>query len=524
MKVDPTNAAMNRGEPVAPRVPADPAPVRRLTRIAVFCLLLTGAVHASENSPATGDWPQWRGPGRDGISLDTGLLKSWPRGGPPVLWTAETPGKGSGQPSVANGRVYSIGNQGSREGIQALDETSGQVLWSTQIKLTNYSGGLTYGSCSTPTVDGDHVYAMWGHGVLACLETATGRIVWQKNLVSDYGGKASIYGYCESPLVDGDKVLVTPGSASATIVALNKNDGTTLWRCAAAENFASQLPSIMAMTIGGRRLYVQDTYAGVRGMAADNGAVLWSTDQRLGIATSICQDNRLLLASCLIGLSNVDTGITSQILYDNAPLNAEYGGAVLIDGYVYGTRSQVLSCSEFATGKRRWSRSVTAAPYSGTGSIAYADGHLYYRDEGGWMFLFEANPKELVECGSFCEISTPHYAPPSLANRRLYLRSDTALQCYDVAAKGSSALKFQECICREGGQWIRLRLVRSDGLPLDKVRATQVEILTTTDPNGDPGGWTLATNKPILLNGALTLTVTRSSPEPARYYRVRENE
>ena len=113
---------------------------------------------------------------------------------------------------------------------------------------------------------------------------------------------------------------------------------------------------------------------------------------------------------------------------------------------------------------------------------------------------------------------------PSLANRRLYLRSDTALQCYDVAAKGSSALKFQECICREGGQWIRLRLVRSDGLPLDKVRATQVEILTTTDPNGDPGGWTLATNKPILLNGALTLTVTRSSPEPARYYRVRENE
>ena len=515
---------MIRSRPVAPWVSADPTPVRRLMGITVFCLMLAVAVRGGENAPATGDWPQWRGPGRDGISLDTGFLKSWPTGGPPLLWTAKISGTGSGQPSIANGRVFCIGAQSSSEWVQALDQSTGEVLWNTQIKETNSPSSLSYGSCSTPTVDGDRVYALGGRGILACLAAATGRVLWQKDLVTDFGGRAGYEGYCESPLVDGDLVLATPGSASATVVALNKYDGATIWRCAVAQNSGSQMPSIMALTIGGRRLYIQSTQAGTRGMAADSGAVLWSTVRGLGIATAICSDNRLLLASCMIGLSNGDAGITSKTVYDNVELNAEYGGVVLVEGYIYGSRFEVLSCSEFATGKRQWYRSALATPRSGLGSIAYADGHLYYRDQTGWMFLFEANPKAPIECGSFRETSSVHYAPPSIANHRLYLRSDMVLHCYDVAAKGSSALKFQDFTCREGGKWVQLHLARSDGLPLDRTRATQAEILATSDLNGDPNGWTLVTNTPILVNGALTVTVTRDCSEPARYYRVRERD
>ena len=524
MPVNLARASRNRWKPVAPRVSADPTPVRRLTRIAVLALMLTVAVRGGENEPGPGDWPQWRGPGRDGISRDTGLLKSWPSGGPPVLWFATDLGSGSGQPAIANGRVFCLGKEGSSERIQALDENSGKLLWSSRITQTNYSAGLAHGSCSTPTVDRDRVYALGGGGVLACLEATTGRILWQRNLLSDFGGRLHGYGYCESPLVDGDKVLVTPGSVSATVVALNKSDGATLWQCPIARNDVDQMPSLMAMTVEGRRLYVQSTQTGATGMAAENGAVLWSSDRGLYIATAICEGNRVLLDSCLISLANVDSRMTSQIVYDDVPLNAGYGGAVLIDGYVYGSRDYALSCSDLATGKRQWSRPGTAPWPSRRGSIAYADGHVYYRDEGGAVFLFEANPQRPVERGCFHDRASLSYAPPSIANRRLYLRGNNELWCYDVATKGASLLKFQDCAYQTEGERLRLRIARSDGLPLTKARATQAEILTTTDLNGDSAGWTLATNKSVLSNGVLTITVTRDPSEPARYYRVRESE
>ena len=518
-----TRAAMNRWRPVARRVSVDPTPVRRLTIITVLCLMLAVAVRGSDSSPATGDWPQWRGPGRDGISLDTGLLKSWPTGGPPVLWIAKDLGKGSGQPSIANGRVFCLGYDGTGETLCALDEKAGEVLWSQRISQKLNGQMLIYGSCSTPTVDGDRVYALAGFGVLACLEATTGRILWQRNLPSDFAGGLHEYGYCESPLVDGDKVLVTPGSASATVVALNKHDGTTIWRCPAPKGNGDQLSSIVAMTVGGRRFYVQSTGAGMSGMAPENGAIIWSSEERVYLSTAICEGNRMLLQSCLINLSNVADRITSQIVYHNVPLDDSYGGGVLVDGYVYSTRNQGMSCSELATGKLQWCRPAMASRPTRE-SVAYADGRVYFRDDGGSVFLFEANPQRPVECGHFQDNVSSHYAPPAIANRRLYLRGDERLCCYDLATKGSSPLEFQKYVCPPEGERLQLRISRSDGLPLNQDRATQTEILTATDLNGSPNRWTLLTNQPVLTNGALTITVSRDLSEPARYYRVRERD
>ena len=524
MPVNLARASRNRWKPVAPRVSADPTPVRRLTRIAVLALMLTVAVRGGENGPGPGDWPQWRGPGRDGISRDTGLLKSWPSGGPPVLWFATDLGSGSGQPAIANGRVFCLGYDGTGETLYALDEQAGEVLWTRQISQRLDRHELGYGSCSTPTVDGDRVYALAGYGVLACLEATTGRIWWQRNLSSDFAGGVLSYEYVESPLVDGDKVLVTPGGASATVVALNKHDGSTIWRCLNAQDRGVPYSSIVAMTVGGRRFYVQSTRVGLTGMAAEDGAVLWSSDQRLYLTTAVCADNRILLARGLISLEQVDGQITPQILYDKVQIDDSYGGGVLVDGYIYSTRYQPLYCSELATAKVQWFRPTTATRTSRNGSLAYADGHIYFREEDGLMWLVEANPQRLVECGYFHESASPHYAPPAIANRRLYLRGNEKLCCYDLATKAASPLKFQDGACAEGGNRIRLRVGRADGLLLNSDRAAQAEILTTTNANLAPGNWTLVTNQPVLSNGAINITVTREPSEPARYYRVREKE
>jgi outer membrane protein assembly factor BamB len=284
---------------------------------------VTGPLSSSTSS-SVGDWPQWRGPNRDGLSHTTGLLKRWPAGGPPVAWIARDLGGGYGAPSVANGRVYCLGDRGDRntfhprECLSALDESTGNLLWRTQVGQTNVSF-LPEGSSSTPTVDGDHVYALGARGDLVCADVTTGGIIWKLNLISDFGGGVPGYSYCESPLVDEDKVVVTPGGGTATIVALDKNRGTELWRCGVPGTRSDQYSSVIAAVVDGKRVYVQNLDTAAVGISAEDGKLLWSykTGGRV-IPTAICQSNLVFVPDrfsfALLRQSCAGTSVTCQIV------------------------------------------------------------------------------------------------------------------------------------------------------------------------------------------------------------------
>ncbi len=197
----------------------------RVTVTAVVWMAVTGSSLAA-------DWPQWRGPNRDGKSADTGLLKQWPEKGPPLAWRVDKLGGGDSAPAIAAGRIFGMGNRGDKEVVWALSEKDGSEIWVTPLGPAfrqQPSQGREGPSC-TPTVDGERLYVEGLGGNVVCLQVQDGKIVWQRSLTEDFGGRRPMWSYRESPLVDGDKVIVTPGGADAILVALTKLTGATIWK------------------------------------------------------------------------------------------------------------------------------------------------------------------------------------------------------------------------------------------------------------------------------------------------------
>ncbi len=189
----------------------------------VFLVTTTGAA---------ADWPQWQGPDRDGKSADTGLLKEWPEGGPPLAWRIDNLGGGDSAPSIANVRIYGMGNRGDEEIVWALSEKDGSEIWATPLgpAFRQRASQGREGPACTPTVDGERLYVIGLAGNVVCLAVGDGKIIWQRSLTEDFGGRVPMWSYRESPLVDGEKVICTPGGEDATLVALNKLTGETIWK------------------------------------------------------------------------------------------------------------------------------------------------------------------------------------------------------------------------------------------------------------------------------------------------------
>lgn len=188
------------------------------------------------------DWPQWQGPDRNAISKETGLLKEWPKEGPPLAWKVTGLGGGDSAPSIAAGRIYGMGNRGEDEIVWALSETDGKEVWATRLgpAFRQNMPQSKEGPGCTPTVDGDRLYVMGLAGNLACLQVGDGKIVWQKNLVTDFGGRIPTWSYRESPLIDGDKLICTPGAQDAMLVALDKLTGKTIWKSVVPANSSAE--------------------------------------------------------------------------------------------------------------------------------------------------------------------------------------------------------------------------------------------------------------------------------------------
>ena len=243
----------------------------------VVCLGVLGA-----GSLLAADWPQWRGPQRDGVSQETGLLKEWPKDGPKLLWQVKDVGTGYSTPAVVGDRIYLLGNKGNDdEFVEALDVKDGGKVWSTTLgKVGNPDQKPNYpGARSTPTVDGDMIYALSSDGDLACLDRSTGSKKWEKSLRTDFGGHPGQWAYSESPLIDGDVLVCTPGGEEATIVALNKKTGEVIWKCPVPEGDQAAYASIVIADLGGVKQYVQFLQKQLVGVDAKTGKLLWHYNQ-----------------------------------------------------------------------------------------------------------------------------------------------------------------------------------------------------------------------------------------------------
>jgi len=227
---------------------------------------------------AAADWPQWRGPNRDGISKETGLLREWPKEGPKLLWKQTDIGSGYSTPAVVGDRLFLLANEGlDNEFVAALAVQDGKRIWATRLgPVGNPKQQPEFPAArSTPTVDGDLVYALSSDGDLACVEKASGKQRWGKHLRTEFGGKPGIWAYAESPLVDGDTLVCTPGGSEATLVALNKLNGETIWKCALPEADEAGYASALVVETGGVRQYVQLVQKGLVGVEAKTGKLLW---------------------------------------------------------------------------------------------------------------------------------------------------------------------------------------------------------------------------------------------------------
>jgi outer membrane protein assembly factor BamB len=413
----------------------------------VLCLVLV----LSGAAASAADWPQWQGSDRNAISQERGLLKEWPKDGPPLAWKVKTLGGGDSAPSVASGRLFGMSNRGGDEVVWALSEKDGKELWVTRLgpAVQQRMPQSKEGPGCTPTVDGERLYVLGMGGDLACLQVKDGKVLWQLSLTKEFGGRVPMWSYRESPLIDGDKVVCTPGAADATIVALEKSNGKTVWKSAVTGSRGAAYASAIAIDFAGQRQYVQLTQGTLVGVAAADGKVLWKYDRvasRTGIncSTPIYHDGQVF-ASVAYGTGgglvklgkDGDNGVKAEEVYFTRSMENHHGGMIVLDGCLYGAHGGNgggnIVCLDFKTGKVLWDE--RAVP---KGSVALADGRLYYRTETGTVLLIEPNAKEYVERGSFKQPDrsrAPAWAHPVIANGKLYIRDQDVLLCYDVKAK-----------------------------------------------------------------------------------------
>jgi outer membrane protein assembly factor BamB len=382
-------------------------------------------------SAMAADWPQWRGPNRDGISNETGLLSSWPSGGPKVVWKTSGLGVGYSSFSIVGGRMYTQGQRGKQEFVLALDVKTGNKLWET-VTSRDFENDRGSGPRGTPTFDNGKLYAMTGEGTVLCLDAATGKIVWQIDSVKKFGGSVPHWGYSESPLIDGDRVIVMPGGRGASLVSLDKKTGDVQWKT--GDDHAGYSSAILA-DVGGAKQVIVLSGQSAFGVQESTGELLWRygkvANNVANIATPIYHDGAVFLSSAY------DTGCAllklnpkgMQEVYFNRDMMNHYSSSVLVDGILYGYSNQFLVAMDFKTGKQLWkNRSV------GKGSVTYAEKHLYALGEDGMVGLIEATPAAYKEVSRFeyQKGSLPSWSPLVISDGRMYLRDQDNLTSYDI--------------------------------------------------------------------------------------------
>jgi len=384
-------------------------------------------------------WPQFHGPDRNNISRETGLPKSWPKEGLPILWTADGLGHGFSSMSVVDGSIYTAGNIGEDTVITALD-LEGKVRWRAKngpAWTRDYPG-----TRSTPTIDGDRVYHQSPLGNIVCSKTDTGEVVWQLDVLSKVGSKNSKWGLAESMLVDGDHVISCPGGPQTCMVALNKHTGAMVWQAPSVDELAGYASPIL-FEHRGLRIIVTLTAKAVIGINATDGDLLWHIEHESyadeNVLLPIFHDGHLFISTLVAGsvkwrIDVQDGKVELEEIWRNKEMDNHHGGVVLLEGYLYGNSTarnpNQWVCLDWETGQMKY-----AEPGVGKGSLTYADGLLYTLSIDRIMGLVRPTPTEFEVISSF-EIPEggkgKSWAHPVVCNGRLYLRHSEFLYAYGV--------------------------------------------------------------------------------------------
>jgi outer membrane protein assembly factor BamB len=353
--------------------------------------------------------------------------------------------------AITDARIYTLGDSPSTaddedEYLLAFDAADGKQLWKAKLGAAWTTGKpMWHSSRSTPTVDGDRVYALTAHGELVCVQTS-GRELWRKDLKKDFEGKkADGWGYSESVLIDGDQVVCTPGGEAHTMVALDKRSGEMLWTTARPEDRGAGHASTVVAQVGGTRVYVQTTGSGALGVRASDGKLLWTYDidkTTAVVPTPIVRDDLVFFSAgyrrggaLLKQVPGQKGEVTIEEVY---PLNTElankHGGIVLVGDYLYGDSDDrgIPFCAELASGEVKWKSRGSGR---NSAAIAAADGHLYLRYADGTMTLVKASPESMQEVGSFKIPGTgdrPSWSHPVIVDGKLYLREGDAIFCHEL--------------------------------------------------------------------------------------------
>lgn len=407
--------------------------VRTARLFMVWFLAVSGIVVAE-------DWPQWRGPNRDGKSTETGLLESWPEGGPRQAWQITGLGGGYGSVAVQGGRLLLLGVQHGDTTLFSLSSTDGTVQWHESLgqSLDHERGG---GPRSTPTLDGNRVYALAENGTLLCADLASGAPHWKRNILDDFNGRNPKWLISESPLIDGDNVIVTPGGPDAAIVALDKKTGKTVWTSSGLSDGAGY-SSCIATDFNGTHIILAFTAQAAVAVRASDGKPLWrnesAANRTANVATPVVEGEHVFVTSAyrtggaLLRLMPEGTSVGVEEVYFTREMQNHHGGVVLVDGHLYGFSNSILTCMNLKSGEVVWQdRSV------GKGSLTYADGHLYLLGESNLVGLARATPEGYQEKGRFTieDQGWPSWAHPVVSGGRLYLRNQGTLTSYEVTKK-----------------------------------------------------------------------------------------
>jgi outer membrane protein assembly factor BamB len=401
----------------------------------LLCLVLTSPVTAPASN---GDWPQFLGPTRDGLSTETGLLATWPKEGPPEAWKRDV-GAGFSGAVVAGEWLILFHRVDDKEVVEGLEATSGKPRWKYQYE-TKYRDafGKGDGPRATPLIAGEVVYTLGAEGRLSCVNLKSGEKVWDHNLVGEYKPRKGFFGVGTSPILEGDRLLINVGANGAGIVAFNASDGKELWKATDQE---ASYSSPVAATIDGVRHVFFFTRDGLVSLDPKEGKERFSMKWRsrnnasVNAATPVLVEDRLFLsASYGTGaiLLKVHKDKVDPVWKNDESLSNHYDTSIYHEGYLYGLDGRQeegarLRCVDFKTGKVQWTKEGF-----GCASMIKADGRLIAMTEGGDLVLLEPSAKEYREKARASALGSPCRAPLALANGRLYARDAKTLICWDL--------------------------------------------------------------------------------------------
>ncbi len=413
---------------------------------------------------AANDWPQWRGVNRERRSDEVGLLPGWPEGGPPRVWSASGFGSGFASLSVANGRIYTMGDVGDDQFVFAAREPDGSLLWRARVGPA--SEHLSPGARSTPTVSGPRVFALGTDGDLVCLNAADGTECWRRNILRDYAARQMRYsgthhwGISESPLVDRGNVIVTPGGQDALLAAFDAATGKEIWRTRVNADLGPKgddgtaYSSVVISTAAGVRQYVTMVGRGAVGVNAASGRLLWHynpiANGTANISTPVISDDQVFVSTgyqtgaALLRLTARPGGVDAVERYflPHTTFQNHHGNMVLDQGVVYAGHGHSLGfpiAIDLESGRVLWGPTRNAG--EGSAAVIWADGRLYFRYQNGLMMIIEATPSGYRERGSFMipGVRRESWSHPVIANGRLLLREQEQIHAYDLRATPPSA-------------------------------------------------------------------------------------